>query len=265
MVELVLGGEGLIGSELVRVLSHSKKTVRSIDLKSKQDLRKPDEKWFDNVTRVWFLAWDTGGAKYIENEKLQHQMFMNNCGIMLQVFDILERRKLPFLFVSSQLAGQRNAYGMMKLAAQTWAEQLGGKIARLWNVYGWEQPGIRSHVITDLVLSGLKENVVRIRTNGDERRRFLYKGDSVNALMTLFDSSQQYAEIAGPEWVKIKKVAEIIAEKLKVDYRVGEGKGEEVMIDPQKQLEGWHSQVPLEEGISKVIDDAQAYLSQNKT
>lgn len=37
---------------------------------------------------------------------------------------------------------------------EVWTKELGGKTVRLWNVYGWEEPDIRSHVIPDLVIQG---------------------------------------------------------------------------------------------------------------
>ena len=80
MKELVLGGEGLIGSELVRTLRAKGHGVVSLDLKSGHDLRKPfDLKPFEECDRVWFLAWDTGGAKFLEAEDRQHEQYKNNC------------------------------------------------------------------------------------------------------------------------------------------------------------------------------------------
>lgn len=263
--ELVLGGEGLIGSELIRTLNAKGHHVVSLDLKSGCDLRGPlDLKPFEQCDRVWFLAWDTGGAKFLEAEDRQHDQYKNNCELSLRIFDALARTKKPFMFTTSQLAGLPNAYGTTKLMAWHWASHLGGKVARLWNVYGWEHPDFRSHVITDLVLSGLSGRV-RCMTNGEEKRLFLYKSDCVAALLALFDSSLQTAEIAGPKWLKIREVAEEIARQLRVAVELGEAKGSEVPIDPTELLPDWQPQVSLAEGIAAVISDARAYLSMNQT
>ena len=118
MKELVLGGEGLIGSELVRTLRAKGHGVVSLDLKSGHDLRKHfDLKPFEECDRVWFLAWDTGGAKFLEAVDRQHQQYKNNCELSLRVFDALAKTKKPFLFTTSQLAGLPNAYGTTKLMA----------------------------------------------------------------------------------------------------------------------------------------------------
>jgi len=260
MKNLVLGGEGLIGSELGRALSVRGEDVLSLDLKNGHDLRKPvDLRLFEECDRVWFLAWDTGGAKYLEAEDQQHEQYKSNCYLSLRVFDALARTRKPFLFVTSQLAGLPNAYGTTKLMAWHWAAHLGGKVARLWNVYGWEHPDSRSHVVTDLVLSGLGGRV-KCMTNGQERRLFLYKSDCVAALLTLFDSSLQTAEIAGPQWLKISEVADEVARQLGVAVELGAIKGSEVPIDPTELLPGWSPAVSLTEGIAKVIADARAYL-----
>jgi nucleoside-diphosphate-sugar epimerase len=260
--ELVLGGEGLIGTELVKALKHKGHQVASLDLKSGTDLRYVDTRPFAECDRVWFLAWDTGGAKYIGATDKQHQMYMHNCELSVRVFDALAQTKCPFLFITSQLAGQKNAYGMTKLMAEYWTLQLGGKAARLWNTYGWEHPDTRSHVVTDLVLSGLTRGRVKPMTNGKERRRFIYKGDCVAALMKLFDSQQNTAHIAGPEWISIQQLAEEVARQLNLEVELGTLEGEEVMIDPEILIPDWQPAISLREGIAVVIADARTYLKQ---
>ena len=260
MRELVLGGDGLIGSTLVQELSNRGHAVRSLDLKSGCDVRQVDDESFRECDRVWFLAWDTGGARYIEAVDRQHEQYKHNCELSVRVFDALSHTRKPFLFVSSQLAGLPTAYGSTKQMAASWSLQLGGKVARLWNTYGWEHPDIRSHVITDLVLSGLTRGRVTCLTDGRERRRFIYKTDCVAALIKLFDGPQQTAEIAGPEWVTIRQVGEEVARQLGVEFEPGTAPGSEVMIDPKELLPDWQPQVSLREGIATVIADARAYL-----
>jgi nucleoside-diphosphate-sugar epimerase len=260
--ELVLGGEGLIGAELVKVLLARGHEVVSLDLKSGCDLRYVGDLPFEECDRVWFLAWDTGGAKYHPVADKQHQMYKHNCELSARVFDALAVTGRPFLFVTSQLAGQPTAYGMTKLMAEKWAAQLGGKVARLWNTYGWEHPDTRSHVVTDLALSGLVEGRVKTMTDGKERRRFIYKSDCVDALIRFFDSSKMAVEIAGEEWFTIGQVAEEIARQLNVEIAFGQKEGEEVMVDPVDTLPGWRQSVSLKDGVAMVVADAQTFLKQ---
>jgi nucleoside-diphosphate-sugar epimerase len=260
MRELVLGGHGLIGSTLVQALKEHGSEVTSLDLKNGCDLRQIDDGPFRESDRVWFLAWDTGGAKFIEAGDRQHEQYKHNCELTVRVLDALARTRTPFLFVSSQLAGLPTAYGTTKLMAACWSLQLGGKVARLWNTYGWEHPDVRSHVVTDLVLSGLTQGRVTCMTDGAERRRFIYKSDCVDALMKLFDGPQRTAEVAGPEWLTIRQVGEEIARQLGVEFQPGTATGGEVMIDPKELLPDWQPRVTLSEGIARVIADARAYL-----
>ena len=130
MRELVLGGDGLIGSTLVQELSKLGHSVTSLDLKNGCDLRQIDDQPFKDADRVWFLAWDTGGARYIEAVDRQHEQYKHNCELTTRVLDALSRTRTPFLFVSSQLAGLPTAYGTTKLMAACWSMQLGGKVAR---------------------------------------------------------------------------------------------------------------------------------------
>lgn len=263
--ELVLGGDGLIGSALCTALRASGHEVVSLDLQSGCDLRAVDDRPFFECDRVWFLAWDTGGAKYIEAADRQHEQFKHNAELSLRVFDALSRARKPFVFTSSQLAAVPTAYGSTKAMAANWTLQLGGKVARLWNVYGWEHPSVRSHVITDLALSGLTNGRVECRTHGNERRRFLYKTDCVAAIIKFAETSSQVAEIAGGEWLTIREITQEIARQLDVEAEFGTLEGSEVMIDPKETLADWSPEVTLPAGIELVITDARRYLSNAAT
>ena len=259
--ELVLGGAGLIGSSLSACLRARGHEVVALDLKAGCDLRRVDDAPFLACDRVWFLAWDTGGAKYIGAAESQHEQYKHNCELSARVFDALARTGKPFLFTTSQLAGRADAYGLTKLLAETWARQLGGKLARLWNTYGWEHYDVRSHVITDMVLAGLKRGRVECLTDGAERRRFVYKDDCAAALVALFDGPVREADIAGPEWLTIRQVAEEIARQLGVEPQFGTARGVEVIVDPVNLLPGWRPTVSLREGIGRVIAEARAHLT----
>ncbi len=260
MRELVLGGEGLIGSALGALLRARGHEVVSLDLATGCDLRQADEEPFRQCDRVWFLAWDTGGAKYIESADSQHETFKHNSELSVRVFDLLARTRRPFVFATSQLSGQRNAYGLTKLVSEHWAAHLGGQIARLWNVYGWEPPGRKSHVVTDLVLSGLTRGRVECLTTGVERRRLLYKSDCAAALTAFAESGLKKGDVASDRWVSVGDVAGAIAQQLGVDVALGQQLGSEVPMDPERLIPGWEPQVGLPEGLARVIADARAFL-----
>jgi nucleoside-diphosphate-sugar epimerase len=263
MRELVLGGAGLIGRELVDRLRRKGHWVKSIDLRTGEDLRVIEiDSSLREVDRVWFLAWDTGGARYLTRAEKQHQMYLHNCQLSARVFDALSRTQTPFLFVTSQLAGQPTAYGQTKLMAEGWARQLGGWVARLWNIYGWESPDERSHVVTDFVLKGLTEGRVRMMTTGEERRRFLYKSDGVERLVRFFDGAERAVDVAGQRWIRIGEMAEEVARQLSCEVERGGMVGEEVMIDPSPAVGGPLEELSFSEGVARVIEEARGYLGQ---
>lgn len=260
MRELVLGGEGLIGRELVKLLRKKGHDVSVCDLSHGCDVRTLPDQAYKSCDRVWFLAWDTGGAKYMAARVNQHQTYKNNCEMMARVFGGLATSGTPFLFVTSQLAGQPTAYGLTKLLGEAWAADLDGKLARLWNVYGWESPSEKSHVVTDCVHSALVRGRVTCSTNGQERRMLLYKSDCVSALVSLFDDNLKSADIAGSEWVSIRSLVEEIAQQAGVTAEFGEQTGSELLIEPQLLLPYWKPTFTLERGIAAVIQEARAAL-----
>lgn len=255
-----MGGQGLIGRALTALMTARGHDVVSLDIKTGTDLREPFSA--PDCDRVWFLAWDVGGAKYLEAAESQHQIFRNNSLLCLRVFDYLASTKRPFMFATSQLAGQPHGYGMTKAMAETWSRQLGGRRARLWNVYGWEAPSMRSHVVTDLVLGGLRSGVVQLRTDGCERRRLLYQTDCAEALLALFDGPEMEADICGPTWHTMMEVAERIGRLLGVPAEAGSSSGSEVIIDPRHPVSGWRPRISLDEGLALVIAEAKRALSE---
>src|SRR5689334_12501197 len=101
---LVLGGSGLIGKELRRQLSHLGEQVINLDIKEGFDLRNQSLEEYAYVDYVWFLAWDSGGAKFLTNEKNFINIYRNSTAICNTVFSFIEKYNKSFLFTSSQLA-----------------------------------------------------------------------------------------------------------------------------------------------------------------
>ena len=91
----------------------------------------------------------------------------------------LEKSKIPFLFVSSQLAGTDSSpYSITKYAAEQYCRNISNAtIARQWNAYGSiETQDIRSHVVSDLITQAVNNNEIKLRTSGLEQRQFVHMG-----------------------------------------------------------------------------------------
>ncbi|MEZ5010004.1 MAG: SDR family oxidoreductase [Chitinophagales bacterium] len=177
---LVLGGAGMIGSALCDHLLQKGEQVISLDIKTGFDLRADDLNQHKDVDYVWFLAWDVGGSKYLTNKNHLLNIISNNTIICKKVFDFLEETKIPFMFATSQLAASDNVYGVTKLLGEQWTKILNGQLVRFWNVYGWEEPGEKSHIIPDLIFQGLHYDRIELLSNGEEERQFIFMDDCVN-------------------------------------------------------------------------------------
>jgi nucleoside-diphosphate-sugar epimerase len=219
---------------------------------------------FEAADRVWFLAWDVGGWKFLSRTENQHVIYRNNCLLCASIFEELMRCRKLFMFVTSQLAGEPSGYGMTKSMAEGWVRQLGGVMARLWNVYGWEMSGERSHVVPDLVASGLLGEV-HCMSNGREERQFIHVADCADGLTQLMESGLKSADITNGEWVSIADVAREIGRQLGVPVHLGVTPGSVRKLEPTERLPGWSPRLTLSQGIHQVIGKARNHLKTTKS
>jgi nucleoside-diphosphate-sugar epimerase len=262
---LVLGGSGLIGKALQKQLLLKGEQVINLDIREGIDLRSYSLNEHADVDYIWFLAWDSGGAKYISNEKNYLDIYKNNVQLCANVFSFLEKYNKPFLFTSSQLAATDNPYGFTKLLGEKWGKLLGGKIVRMWNVYGWEEPDERSHVIPDLVIQALKNKKIELMTSGEERRQFIYSDDCARGLIQIRDEMKESEfSLTNGHWMQIKEVATTIAKLADSDVVFGGNKGYENLIEPNETYKKFSHTHSLEEGINEIIQSATSYLKKQK-
>jgi nucleoside-diphosphate-sugar epimerase len=261
---LVLG-LGFIGSHLADLLKERGEEVVALSLDSGCDLTKA-ENYFDKflwADRVWFVAWNVGVWKKDTAPAYEAEILDSNLRLCQSVFRCLERSGKPFLFVSSQaaLAPDMITLGVTKRVGEHWTRILGGHIARLWNVYGWEPVGEKSHLVPDLVWKGL-QGKVELMTSGEETRQFLYVRDAVEAFAHQFDIDQKEADVTTFEWVPIKEVARLIGEKLGAEVKLGPKPGKPSLFVPEIPLKSWKSRFSLSEGLDETIKDARIVSGQ---
>lgn len=260
MKNLVLGA-GLIGSHLEALLKERGEEVRVLTRKAGYDL-KQSEKHIDQfqwADRIWFVAWEVGIWKGSATPAYEASILGANLQLCCSVFSVLEKTGKPFLFVSSQaaLAPDMLVLGVTKRVGEMWTRILGGHIARLWNVYGWEPIGEKSHLIPDLIFKGMTEGSVALMSNGEETRQFLHVRDCVLALTHQFEIGQKIADITSGEWVPVKVVAEYIAKKIGVQVMLGSKIGKPSLFTPQIPLVSWKPCFTLEKGLEEVIRHAK--------
>ncbi len=185
---LVLGSGGLVGRTLVEWLEERNYVVVHVRNRRHIDLRVPGALDVFNTTKlsyVFFLACEVGGSKFIESSarNLQIGIIESNIKMYQVVFPWIAAHKIPFVFTSSYLQGTANPYGVIKRLGEQWIHNLGGegeglgKTLRLWNVYGSENVGLKSHVLSDWSEQCVRRGLVTARSNGHEIRQFIHAQD----------------------------------------------------------------------------------------
>ena len=268
MKHLVLGSSGQIGAHLAKYLQDKGEQVIEYDIEYKewQDLREAYnptlESYIDVCDVVHFLAFDVGGAKYLEENQDKHSFIVNNMRIMVNTFELLKRYKKPFIFASSQMAKMSySSYGMLKALGEKITRDLGGLIVKFWNVYGYETDPQKSHVITDFIKMAKHDGVIKMRTDGTESRQFLYADDACEALLILakkykkIKKDKEYC-ITSFEWNKVSELSEILDVLSSCKIIPANRKDEtqrNAMNEPNSYIEKyWQPKTSLKEGIMKL-------------
>lgn len=121
------------------------------------------------------------------------------------------QRRIPTVFVSSQLSNEHIPYGSVKRVGESWAEEHGNaRTVQLWNVYGIEKDGIKSHVVNDWVSTCLRFGTVQPRSNGLESRQFLHTDEAAAAFIDMaehWDKVPQYVHLTSGKWTSLRALA----------------------------------------------------------
>lgn len=269
MKHLVLGSSGQIGRHLVDYLKLVKnQEVIEFDIENNlsQDLRRHGNVALNDSIKkcdiVHFLAYDVGGAKYLEAYQDTFDFINNNMLIMSNVFELIKKYNKPVLFASSQMSElNHSSYGMLKRLGEQMAKDVGGINVRFWNVFGWEPNSEKSHVITDFIKMAKEDGEIKMRTDGTESRQFLYADDCCEALWVLsrsYDQLWNYEsyDISSGKWTTILEVAELIQKISDCKITVGTNKDktqQNAMNEPNLNInQWWQPNYSLLEGIKEI-------------
>jgi nucleoside-diphosphate-sugar epimerase len=256
---LVLGSSGFVGRPLCKYLESMSEEVVTFDIKESEDMDARFETLsLEDIDRVYFLAWEVGGAKYLYKDNIQQRQLDWNLQLMLNVMPQLAQSKTPFLFVSSQLAEETDtAYGVTKRLGEVWTNILSGVKVRLWNVYGGhEETSERSHVVADFVWQSLQKGKIEMLTTGEERRQFIHIDDVCNGFHTAMKSSApDIYDISSFEWVRVRDVAEIIGGLTGAEVIPGKSVGRTPITPIKGKLPGWEASISLRDGLSMMIEN----------
>ena len=263
---LVLGSSGQIGLSLCNFLIEKKYNVVEFDIEKdkNEDLRLSQilDSIIVDIDFVFFLAFDVGGSKYLEKLEKTFDFIDNNSKIMVNTFESLRKHKTPFIFASSQMSNMSySSYGVLKMLGEYYTKSLNGVIVKFWNVYGIENDENKSHVITDFIKMS-KQGKIKMRTDGEESRQFLFADDCSEALEILMNNYQtidreKSLDVTNFEWVKVSQIADIITKINKCE--ILKGNSTDLQKDKQNEpndyiLNYWKPKTSLEEGIKSIFN-----------
>jgi len=270
MTHLILGSSGQIGSHLVDYLTKQGEKVIQFDIENSEweDLRIQDNPLLDDYLEqcdiVYFLAFNVGGAKYLEQYQDNSNFITDNMRIMSNTFDAIWQYGKPFIFASSQMAEMSySSYGMLKALGEKITKDRNGLLVKFWNIYGREHNEEKSHVITDFIKMAKEDGVIKMRTDGTESRQFLYADDACEAL---FHLAKNYSKLPKKEeyhitsfkWNTIKEVAnflDVISSCKVVSSDRKDETQKNAMNEPNPFiLKYWKPKTSLEEGIIKLYN-----------
>ena len=260
---LVIGSEGFLGRPLCKYLEEKGEQVVRFDIKrgDEEDARTAMLP-LQGVDRVYFLAWEVGGAKYLYREDTQLHQLNWNVDLLRNIMGQLQKSKTQFIFVSSQLAEDIDSiYGVTKKLGELWTQQLGGSCVRLWNIYGtMEEETERSHVVADFINQAKRTGTINMRTTGEERRQFVHVDDVCDGLHYVLDKNlnKDLYDLTSYEWISVRDVADIIAMHTKADVIPGNIKESVQKRSSVKGLPlGWVAKIRIEKGIERMIDEIE--------
>ena len=268
MKHLVLGSSGQVGYHLIDILNKQKQEVIIFDIIESldQDLRIYNNKLLEEKIKecdfVHFLAFDIGGSLYMKKYQDTFNFISNNIKIMNNTFDLLKKYNKPFIFASSQMSNMSySTYGILKAIGEKYTEALGGVVVKFWNVYGYEKDEEKSHVITDFIKMAKQDGIIKMRTDGNEFRQFLYGDDCSECLIALANQYNQIdrtkpLHITNFEWTQIIEIASIIQELTNCQVIPSKDK-DTVQLDKRNEpdpyiLNFWKPKTNLKQGINQI-------------
>lgn len=256
---LVIGSDGFIGNSLCNFLKRKGEGVIRFDIKRslREDGRFAKITSIQNVDRIYFLAWDVGGAKYLYSQNTQITQLDWNLRLLTNIMPQLEKSKKKFLFISSQLAEETDTvYGVTKRLGEVWSKIIGGNIVRQWNVYGpIEENYIKSHVISDLIRQAVDTGKIKLITTGQEKRQFIHIEDVCNGWhKAINEEVGKIYDITSFQWIKIIDIAKIIGDITGAKVIPGKEKGRTPITPIKGKMHGWKAEISIKRGLTMMVN-----------
>jgi hypothetical protein len=225
-----------------------------------------------NITFVFFLAYEVGGAKFLTLPGLQRQILEFNLQITENVFDWLQRRQIRFTFASSSLSADNSTYGFVKRLGENKTRALAhlGHVFRIWNAYGFEFPGPKSHAIPDFVFQCLARGKIQMLTDGKELRQFTHVNDMSDALIAImeyFEEAPHDIDVTDGNWLKLADVAKTVQDNvpgcsLNMSRRPAKvQKRHEANLTSHWHQTRWQQKLPFSDGVGEIVERMKDFIN----
>jgi len=291
---LVTGGNGFIGTNLVKKLTDMGTSVSIFDLSSGYDIQNENHlKVF--IKRKFDIIYHLAGLSGPRESNSQKSAFFKiNTLSTINLFELLTKYSpMTKLIISSSRLEYGNPrylpidenhptiptsiYGISKLAATQLAliyhqkNNLDVTIFRTSNVYG-PHPGSKFagyNVVNHFIDLAKKDGVLKIFGKGDQERDYLFINDMVDALIlaTVKTPSGEIYNLGSGQGIKFKDMAGLLIKKIgkgKVEFskwpdglKVLETGSYVSNISKIKRELGFSPKVSFEEGIDRTIKNLQ--------
>ena len=165
--------------------------------------------------------------------------------------------------------GIRSCYDEGKRCAETLAMDyyrrhgVRTKIIRIFNTYGPKMQAYDGRVITNFVVSALKEEPITIYGDGLQTRSFQYVDDLIEGMIRVMDTEDNFTgpiNLGNPGEFTMLELAELVlkltgskSEIIHMPLPSDDPKQRKPDITLAKSKLGWEPKVPLEDGLKKVI------------
>lgn len=259
LINLVTGGAGFIGSNLIKELLDRNQKVICVDNLSSGALKNIESflgnenfNFFEKdinsplhfkVDRIWHLASNPSPHLYQKNPLGTAYTSFNGT---LNILKLARQCKARILFTSSsevygeplQLPTKEEDFGNLnpisvracysegKRIAETLCSDfyrlhnLDIKIARIFNTYGPKMSLDDGRVISKFINNGISNKPLTIYGTGEQTRSFCYVSDTVRALLYLMDSNYNFPiNIGSNNEITINKLSNLISSKINISLK----------------------------------------------
>jgi nucleoside-diphosphate-sugar epimerase len=125
-----------------------------------------------------------------------------------------------------------------------------------------EEPGERTHVVSDFVYQAVTKGSIDMMTTGEEVRQFIHIDDLCNAVhLVISDNLNRHIyDITSFEWISIIEIAEIIASLTGAKINRGKIIGNTPITPLRGKVPNWFPRVDIQNGLKIMVDELKEKL-----